>query len=236
MHMTTTLLRALRGTRQLWNDQAGLALTEFAYAAPLFAAIGLGGVEIANYSLAHLQVSQVASNLADVMSRTGEDSGLGLKQINESQINQALDAVSMQAESIDLTGRGRIWLSSLEQASDGSAWVRWQRCHGSRTAYTAEWGEQGDGKRKKDTFDGMGPTGAKISAPDNASAVMFVEVQYQYEPLIDLSNLGIGSDIIKSRAAYLVRDRRDLSNGNDPEQVAGVTPRKCNGSDPVSET
>jgi hypothetical protein len=235
--MTTTLGRATRAARQLWKAQGGLALTEFAFAAPIFAALGLGGIEIANYTLAHLRVSQVASNLADVMSRTGEDSGLGLKQLNEAQINEALDAVTLQAEGIELTARGRIWLSSLEQESDGSAWIRWQRCQGSRTSYTPDWGAQGDGKRNNNsTFTGMGPTGAKITAPDSSSAVMFVEVKYQYEPLVDLRILGVDTDIIESRAAFLVRDRRDLSNGNNPQNSPGVTKRKCNGSDPDTET
>jgi hypothetical protein len=232
--MTQTKGRLGRCTGRLWRSKAAFALTEFAYAAPIFAAIGLGGIEIANYTLAHLRVSQVASNLADVMSRTGEDTGLGLKRITETQINQALDAVELQARGLELVDRGRIILSSLEQASDGSQWVRWQRCHGDGD-FDPLWGEQGDGKRKKDDFDGMGPDGAQAQSPDNSSAVMFVEVHYEYKPLINVDALGL-EGTIASRAAFLVRDRRDLSTSNNPANPGGETRRKCNGSDPDTET
>ncbi|HKT13877.1 MAG TPA: pilus assembly protein, partial [Allosphingosinicella sp.] len=76
-------------------------------------------------------------------------------------------------------------------------------------------------------FLGMGPTGAKATAPDNASAVMYAEVKYEYKPLIALKFVARAQSIIVTRAAFLVRDRRDLATGMDPQPVSGVTPSTC---------
>jgi hypothetical protein len=226
MHMTASLSRFGRFTLRFAHSTNGLALTEFAYAAPMFALLGLSGLELSNYALAHLRVNQVASSIADVLSRSGESDGLGKKALRESDINDAFQAVSRQSGNLDLATRGRIIVSGLEQNASGGQWIRWQRCFGSKTTYVSDYGVTDTGKTGT-AFAGMGPTGAKAAAPDNASAVMYAEVKYDYKPLIAFKNIAAANSLITARAAFLVRDRRDLSSGNDPKAVSGVTASTC---------
>lgn len=213
--------------RRLARCTSGLALTEFAYAAPMFALLGMTGLELSNYTLAHLRISQVASNVADVLSRSGESDGLGMKHIRESDINDAFQAVSRQSGNLDLVNRGRIIVSSLEQNSAGGQWIRWQRCFGARTSYISSYGVQNDGATGAPVLQGMGNTGAMATAPDAASAVMYVEVKYDYKPLIAFKFIAQAQSLIVTRAAFLVRDRRDLATTMNPQSVAGVTPSTC---------
>jgi Flp pilus assembly protein TadG len=220
------MMERLRHFACLWTrlrrDEGGLALIEFAYSLPIMMSLGLVGIETTNYAIANLRVSQITSNLADTASRIGENTPLAVKQIRERDINDAFQAVRLQGQSINLTQRGRVILSSLEQNATGGQWIRWQRCVGMRSA-TSTYGNQNDGATGT-SVTGMGPTGQKIQAPAN-SAVMFVEVVYQYQPIV--SSAILGEPVISSYSAFLVRDRRDLSAGNDPVAQSGVTPSAC---------
>jgi len=55
---------------------------------------------------------------------------------------------------------------------------------------------------------GIGPKGGEVPALPN-DAVMFAEVQYEYQPLI--SDTFIGSPLISSIASFTVRSSRDLT-------------------------
>jgi len=226
MHMIAATTRMGRLARNLARSTSALALTEFAYAAPMFAMLGVTGLELSNYALANLRVNQVANSVADVLSRSGESDGLGKKALRESDINDAFQAVSRQSGNLDLLNRGRIIVSGLEQNASGGQWIRWQRCFGTQTTYVSDYGVTNTGQTGT-AFLGMGETGAKATAPDNASAVMYAEVKYNYKPLIAFKYLPQAQSLIVARAAYLVRDRRDLTSGNDPKPVSGVTASTC---------
>ena len=207
----TRFLAFLRGFHR---DRRGLALTEFALASPLVITLGLYGLESANLALAHMKVAQVAANLADTTSRIGIDSPLSLKIIREADINDAFQAVRLQGGNYNIGTNGRVILYSLENDAGGNPWVHWQRCLGKLNVaptYTA-------------SSAGLGPTGAKIKAP-TGQAVMFVEVQYDYQPLI--SNRLLGAKRIKSTAAFIVRDPRDLTDTNNPNNTAGAPVAAC---------
>jgi len=225
-NMTTAATRFRHIARTLVNCTSGLALTEFAYAAPMFAFLGVTGLELSNYALACLRVNQVANSVADVLSRSGESDGLGKKHIRESDINDAFQAVSRQSGNLDLVNRGRIIVSALEQNSSGGQWIRWQRCFGTQTSYVSDYGSTNTGQTGT-AFLGMGDTGAKATAPDNASAVMYAEVKYNYKPLIAFKFIPRATSLITARAAYLVRDRRDLSTNMDPVSPSDATPSTC---------
>lgn len=221
--MTNPIGSVLRGLRTLLRDQRGIALIEFAYVTPLVAVISLYGLELSNLALANLRVSQVASNLADTVSRVGENSTLSEKRIRESDINDAFSAISLQAGTRQLTARGRIILSSLERNSTGGQWIHWQRCKGARN-HVSSYGVAGNGATGN-SFMGMGEPGRLITAPPD-SAVMFVEVVYAYEPLIH--DRLIGAQIINAKAAFLVRERRDLDNADNPANPSpAAVPASC---------
>ena len=67
----------------------------------------------------------------------------------------------------------------------------------------------------------MGPASARVTAPADG-AVIFVEVAYDYKPLI--SSTFTSTRTITTRSAFNVRDRRDLT------QIYDKT-----GSDPVAD-
>jgi hypothetical protein len=220
-------LGRLRGfAGRLRHDKSGLALIEFAFAAPIMLTLGMFGLEAANLALVNMRISQIALNLADTASRVGLDTNT-LKQIRESDIDDSFNAVILQGGNFNVTNGGRFILSSLEQNTVSPAsnppgqTIRWQRCIGTGPQNSA-YGPEGTGKTNN-SFAGMGPAGAQIKAPSSKDAVMYVEAWYVYQPLI--SSKLFGTPTIHTEASFLVRDMRDLLN--DP--VTNVaTPMTCN--------
>lgn len=199
-----TLVARLRG------DPSGVAMTEFALAMPLFLTAGLWGVELANYQLASMRIEQIAATVADNGSRIGDYSTLQNRKIYESDIDDLFIGANLAAGKLNVFDKGRIILSSLEVNSVGKQYIHWQRCVGVK-AVASSYGKEGDVL----TTTGIGPTGSQVSASAN-DAVMFVEVQFDYQPLV--SSTFIGTPTIKSVASYTVRSSRDLS------QVYQTTP------------
>lgn len=218
----TKLNRLRRLAGRLRRDTSGLALIEFAFAAPIMLTLGLYGLEAANLALVHMRMSQIASNLADTASRVGLESSLATKQIRESDIDDSLSAVILQGSNSNVTNGGRFILSSLEQNQQGGQWIHWQRCIGTgnyNSAYgtLGTKGTQGTGATGT-SFAGMGPAGSEIKAPAK-NAVMYVEAWYVYQPLV--SARLFGQPVIHTEASFLVRDIRDLTDPNDPVADGG---------------
>lgn len=127
------LSRLAHTQRRLARDTSGLALLEFALSMPLVLMIGLYGIETANQALINLKISQIALNLADNASRVGLINGsTSVEQLREIDMNDVLQAARNQGDSIDLTTRGRITVSSLENVG-GVQRIHWQRCLGVKS-------------------------------------------------------------------------------------------------------
>jgi hypothetical protein len=71
----------------------------------------------------------------------------------------------------------------------------------------------------------MGPAGEQVSAPAGG-AVIFVEVAYDYQPLIGLTFAQ--NRKITSIASFMVRDSRDLSQIYQRDPLKPSTIAKCN--------
>ncbi|WP_414902945.1 TadE/TadG family type IV pilus assembly protein [Sphingomonas flavalba] len=219
--MMASLTRLRDGAARLRRCESGVALVEFAFSMPIILGMGMYGLEVTNYAMTHMQVSQIALGLADNASRIGQDSALSLTQFRESDVNDTFEAAKKQAGKMDITTHGRIILSSLERNADGGQWIHWQRCIGLRQ-YDSSYGVEGDGATGT-SLPGMGPATERITAPDK-NAVMFVEISYDYQPLI--SDTLIGKPKIRYTAAFIVRDERDLSKIYNPAPEA--TKATCN--------
>lgn len=217
---------------ELRDNQRGLALIEFALSFPVVAAIGLYSIEVTNFALVNLRVNQIALALADNASRVGTDYGLTTQQLREVDMNDVLQAARYQGAGIKLTTYGRVIVSSLEnvkQSYDTAAVQRihWQRCIGLRsgTNYDSSYGTTASTDGTDATSanagttvaSGMGDTGYKVNAP-TTGGVMFVEVNYQYQPLI--SKYFLGDTRIHFTASYIVRDSRDFSQIYNPSPTA----------------
>lgn len=180
-----------------------MALIEFALIIPLFLIMGLWGIELSNYAYQRMRVGQLAAHIADNASRIGDYSKLQNRKIYEADVDDLLIGANLQAgPRMDLFNRGRVIVSSLEVNENGRQWIHWQRCVGKKVV-TPMYGKENDLRAI-----GMGPSGAEVFAFDK-EAVMFVELHYDYEPLI--SSAFVGRPTITSIASFTVRASRDLA-------------------------
>ncbi len=229
------MIRSLSSTISgLRDDRRGLALLEFAFSLPLVLGVGLYGVETANLALANMRISQIALNLADNASRVGVMQANNTTQLREIDVNDVLTAARLQGAPWDLTTRGRIIVSSLEE-KNGAQLIHWQRCLG--TSNGADFDSHYGTTKTTDGIDatsanagtvitgGMGPTGGKVTAPPD-SGVMFVEINYLYKPVVSTAWLPGGSARIHYIASFVVRDRRVFTQIYNPEPAA--TRYTCN--------
>ncbi|NJO14152.1 MAG: hypothetical protein HC870_03270 [Rhizobiales bacterium] len=190
----------------LKRDNSGVAMIEFAFTAPLVLGLGMLGTETAFLVLTHMQVSQIAMQTADNASRIGATEVLVARQVFERDINEVFVGSEKLGEDIEIFEKGRIILSSLQQNDDGGQEIRWQRCRGAKD-WESSFGEEGDGDSGTG-FPGMGEPGREITAAPG-TAVMFVEVSYDYEALTPF-DLFDGREITYT-AAFNIRDVRDLT-------------------------
>lgn len=201
--MSRSIRRTLHNLKQ---DVSGLAMVEFAFAAPLVLGMGMLGTDTASLVIAHLQVSQIAMQLADNASRVGAEDALASRRVYESDIIDTLLGAEKLGENISIYQQGRVIISSLQQNAQGGQWIAWQRCRGAKN-YNSSFGVQGAGATGT-SFPGMGVPGRYITASPG-TAVMFVEVAYDFRSITPM-NLFNNQQIVYT-AAFNVRDNRDLS-------------------------
>lgn len=201
-------MSAMAFLRGLVASRSGVAATEFALSLPLLLTAGLYGVETANQAVMQMRVSQIAVLIADNASRVGENSLLGETKIYESDINDVLYGANVEGGSrFDLYDHGRVILSSLEvvPGTEDQQYIHWQRCKGEKEQ-PSDYGNAGDGLDSE--LAGMGPPGEEIMAIDD-EAVMFVEVVWDYQPLV--GGMFTNIDQLHATAAFNVRENRDLT-------------------------
>lgn len=217
----TRLDRAGKG---LWRNASGLAAVEFALTAPIVLGLFLAGAEVTNFTITKMRMSQLALQIADSGSRIGTTSLLSNPQVSETQINDLLIGAGMQSGSLDLFKNGRVIISSLEPMANPNTnhkfKIHWQRCRGAKN-WPSSYGNQG-----ATNLDGMGPTGKQVAPPDG-SAIIYVELAYNYQPL--LSAHFAPATLIKEVAAMMVRNDRDYdgNGGTGIYNSEGATPATC---------
>ncbi|MBO9622798.1 MAG: pilus assembly protein [Sphingomonas sp.] len=200
--------------RRLASDTSGLALLEFAFSLPILLALSLSGAELTNFVITRMRVSQLALHIADNAARIGSGTQLEAKKITEADINDLLIGAGLQANDLKLFDNGRVIISSIEPdpAHEGKSMIRWQRCKGAKTAWTSS-----IGAARTDNKTGFGPAGRQVSAPEDV-VVIFVDVRYQYTPLIETS-ISPATEIHET-ASMMVRDRRDTGGDEDKGSAA----------------
>jgi len=209
---------AARKMRTLARDNSAVALTEFAFAAPLTLSMGMLGTETAYFAITHMQMSQIAMQVADNASRVGV-SDLAAQVVTEQDINATFIGAERLGESYDIFENGRVIISSLQVNADGGQWIAWQRCRGVK-ASTSKYGVQGTGATGT-SFLGMGDPAKPVTA-SNGTAVMYVELYYTYDHITPFELFG--EKEFQYEAAFNIRDVRDLSGlqqtAPDPSPVA----------------
>jgi Flp pilus assembly pilin Flp len=192
---------------RLKSDKSGIAMVEFALALPLLSALSIGGMELTNFSAAKMRASQIALMVAD-------NAGRVRVSIDETDIDEVMIGARVEGEVMNFGARGRVILSSLEHngksGADEGQTIRWQRCFGAKQV-NSTFGLAGDGIDSSSLAAGMGPPGKKIKALTNM-VVMYVELVYDYKPIVSQSILG--PQLITSTAAYIVRERANQTVTN----------------------
>lgn len=241
LNPSPSLKRLAKTPGRLARDKSGLALLEFAFAMPLVLMVGLYGIETANMALINLKVSQITLSLADNASRVGLLNSVQIEQLREVDINDVLQAARSQGANIALTTNGRITLTSLEKDSGGTQRAHWQRCLGrmSGTGYDSSitpatynpsitaGSDTTAGNSGTLAPLGVGEAGAtKVQAP-TGGGVIYVEVNYQYKPVV--GNWLFGVSRIHYVASFIIRDNRDFSQIFNPSPaVTTANKATCN--------
>ena len=220
MHVRAILTapaRARRLAARLRGCASGLAMLEFALSLPVLTTLVLVGLETANLAMAHLRVSNIAMLASDNASRVRDS-------IDEGDVIELLTGAKMTGDSIGFRNHGRIILSSIEPNTAGAngastgQWIRWQRCDGAKVV-TSNYGTQGTGQNSA-VLQAVGPAGSQIAAT-SGTAIMLVEVVYDYQPLV--SSTIFGARTIRYESAFNVRQRTNQAITN----VNSVTPKNC---------
>jgi Flp pilus assembly protein TadG len=210
-------------------------MMEFALVLPVLLIAGGYGVELSRLAITTMRISQIALTTADNVSRIGVGKDTQSPyQVQEGEINDVLRGTQMMGASLKLTTFGRVTISSLENVqrdftsgTDDTQPVQrlhWQRCVGVRTGigtpsvpnYDSSYGQATPltTAGTDSTSSTSGPNSAGlgsspvVTAPAN-SGVMFVEVNYQYQPLF--GTMFYRPQILHFTASFIVRDNRDFS-------------------------
>ncbi len=206
----------------LARGTSGVAMVEFALGAPFLLMAGLWGVEMANYALVNMKISQLALHIADNASRVGDTSTLQNRKIYESDINDLLFGAQFQAgKGLNLFDNGRVFISSVEY-NGSQQYIHWQRCRGAKNV-TSSYGNEGATLGTA----GIGPSGVEVAAQPN-DAVIFVQINYTYQPLI--TNKLITQRDIQAIASFTVRDSRDLTQIYQRDTAKPDPVQSCTGT------
>lgn len=212
-----------RPLRALARNEDAVMLVEFAYSLPVLMMLAFGAIELANLAIVNMRVSQIAMTVGDNLSRAKQSVPLGLPQLREVDINDALLGAKIQGGSnLNVLNNGRIIVSSLQQDTAGKQKIFWQRCKGLLNK-NSNYGAEGATEGTTPGFTGMG-SGSNIVQAAPGSAIIFAEVTYNYEPLVGA--WALGTFTIRREAAFYVRDDRDLAQVYNPSPAA--TPSACN--------
>jgi len=197
-----------------WNE-SGLALIEFALCLPVILTMGLAGAELAHQALATERVNQIAMLVADNAGRVRDS-------IDEMDVNEIMTGAKLVGDSIKFSQNARIILSDVQnnQLNTGQ-WIRWQRCAGAKNVVST-YGVEGDG-RLLPTLPAIGPASNQIAA-STGTIVMFVEVVYDYQPIIPVNYFS--PTTIRATAAFNVRQRAPVSDKDPITGLPMATPPK----------
>jgi hypothetical protein len=203
-------------------------------------ALGLLGLETANYAMSNLRVSNIAMLTADNAARVRDS-------IDEGDIVELFTGAKMSGNNINFAQNGRIILTDLEQTSSGNKqWVRWQRCDGALSyaatpsalrpqtssgtvisngtevyATDRHTDSTNPSSETKASLTSVG-SGSNVISAQSGTAVMVVEVAYNYQPIIP--NSFLQGKQITYVAAFNVRQRTDQTLRN----INRITPKSCN--------
>jgi Flp pilus assembly protein TadG len=214
------------GIRRLRRSRAGTSTIEFALVLPILTAMGMYGVELVNMAVINMQISQMATAVADNASRLQQtNNNVVAPTVTESDVDSVMIGAAQQGRRFAFTDRGRIILSSVERdPATGKQFIHWQRCTGQGDASSAYGDDQDNNGLNGGALPPIGKGATKITA-SNGIAVMLAEVEYQYDGLF--GDMFVRNVTFREEAAFIVRDVRDLRASNLPGITGGGGASAC---------
>lgn len=203
------------------RDRGGVALMEFALFLPLIIALGMGGMELTNLTLAHQKVERLAGTSADLFARNQV-------KPNERQVNDSLTAIDIMSKPFDLRQQGRVIITGIIGTADNRTGkvenkIAWQRCDGNLTGQTSSVGREWTGTN--DFADGPAivlPNNIQLST---GQMVVTSEVFFKYKPMISGSWLPGNATSEPFKELAVNRTRGAAFTSITP--VNGVAARTC---------
>jgi Flp pilus assembly protein TadG len=161
--MRRALGRGNRLVRRLRINEDGVAGIEMAIITPVLLVLLCGGGEICLYARSHFQASQMASTVADAVSR--------YKAVTSADITSIFTVSSEIMGTEDFQENGSVILTSVSRTGGATPTVVWQ-CKGGPLTSTSQIGKVSETASL--------PGNLPLDATDN---VIVAEVFYQYSPL-----------------------------------------------------
>ena len=162
------LIALSRLVRRLRGDERGLSFVELGLMLPILILLLTGGLELANYTMARMKVTRVATMLADLTAQ----SPVG---VLESQITDLFLAANMVTSPTDIQSNGRIYITAVRGGGSkvGNS-ILWQRCDGRQIKLTSEIGS---------------PNNKNVVLPRNIvleddAIIVVAQASMLYEPLL----------------------------------------------------
>jgi Flp pilus assembly protein TadG len=160
-------MKLISTIRRFFNEDNGAIAIEFGLVISTLIVILMGCFEASRYILLNQKLDRTSSSVADLISQSGG--------ITASVLSDTYAAADEQTLPFDLTGHGRVIISSVYKADAASpAIVQWQ-CKGGG-AYTAATSKIGN--------KGANATMPSTLTVDVAENVVVAEVFYDYKPFL----------------------------------------------------
>lgn len=212
--------------RHIGRSEAGSSTIEFALVLPILTAMGMYGVELANMAVINMQVSQMATAVADNASRLQQtNNNVVAPTLTETDVDSVMVGASQQGKRFDFVDKGRIVLSSIERdPATGKQFIHWQRCTGRGNGKSTYGDDKTNNGRNGKDLPAIGKGKTKITAPAG-TAVMLAEVEYDYDGVF--GDMFVQNVTFREEAAFMVRDVRDLRSPSQPGITGGGGQSPC---------
>lgn len=156
----------------LKSRQEGVAMIEFALAAPVLVGLLLSSIDITSYLVAHQRVSRASYTMSNLL--TQMDKGLSESQISDMML--ALDEVS---KPFSISEDGVATMTAVIGKDDGAGGleysVAWQRCYGPN-AHSNRFGDTGSTVDETDI-----PASTIVT---DGQILVVTEVDYTFTPML----------------------------------------------------
>ena len=115
--------------RRLMKDRKGSLAIEMAMAMPVLAGLLLGGIEVTRFVLLNQKIERASATMADLVSQA--------ENLAEGDLDNLFIASGYVVEPFDLSGDGRVIVSSIGMLGTASPVVNWQRGFGAGSGSSA---------------------------------------------------------------------------------------------------